>query len=98
MTAVHIVVALVYVHALGTMRFLALVAGLTPAVVPAGHVDALRRRIMASMQPRRTLVQILLAGCPDKTHHARAQIGCYALASIQAPVLAHSCKRAIGIR
>ena len=91
MATVHIVVALVDVYALGALHLGALVARLTPAVVPAGHVDAQRRLVVTPVQPGRALVQILLTGRPNESHTTRADIGRYALTPIQAAMFAHGC-------
>lgn len=87
---VHIVIALVNVYAFRTVRLCALVARLAPAVVPARHIDTLRSRVPAPMQPRRTLVQVLFAGRPNEAHATRAEIWSHTLAAVETTVLTHS--------
>lgn len=88
---VHVVLALVDVHALHVVGRLAAVARLAAAVVPAGHVYA-QRVVVAPVQPRRALVQVLLAGRANEAHAARAHVRSHALAAVQASVFAHSWK------
>lgn len=90
MTTVHVVMAFVYVHALGPQLLLAAVPRLATAVVPAGHVDALRGAIVTPVQTRRALVQVLFTSCSNEAHEAVAGVGRHAPPTIQTSVFAHS--------
>lgn len=89
------IVALVDVEALRALGAVvqgAPVAGLTTAVVPAGHVEA-RGRLMTSVQIAGALVQVELAAVTDVTASTGTPPGCHALAAILTGLIAHGCTK-----
>lgn len=89
------VVALVDVDALRALSAVmqgAPVAGLAPAVVPAGHVET-RRRLVTPVQIAGALVQVELAAVADVAAPTGASSGRHALAAILTSLIAHSCAR-----
>lgn len=95
MATVHIIAALINVHAFSAVVRLTLVARLAAAIVPPGHIYA-QRIVVASMQSGRALVQVLFTGCANEAHAARADVWGDAFTPIQTSVLAYSCRKRIG--
>lgn len=90
MATVHVVAALINVHAFSAVVRLTLVARLAAAIVPAGHIYA-QRIVLASMQSGRALVQVLFTGSADEAHTARTDVRGDAFTAVQTSVFAHSC-------
>lgn len=94
-TTVHLVITLVYIHALFLVvrRLIPLVAWLALAIIPAGHINALGGVLVTSVQSGCALVQILFTGRAYETHTTRTEVGGHALAAVQTAMLTHSWRR-----